>query len=465
MTKMIVSRYSRPTPIQVTEDIPFDLSSYSGASGSVRSCLVASISILGQQFKRIRFAQGARPPIELIGSNSIRFSGIAGQINLAGITFLIRPKYSETQEWLAGWSRMLSSQYTSGTTKRVRRSVLVLPRAVQSSAGQTCYCDPVAGWFADCLDEALSQGPLSIYRRLKRSSRYVKGRILVEESLRRGRADTCSLVCSHSEQNRLNVLTGVLSLCCLELAHQVKSPSLRRKLHDLQSRLGPALPFNALLPDHLRRQVPVIQGYDEVLEFAFSYLKYKQLRNSRSYNNPLETWSVLADMDVCFESFVTELARISASKLKLSPPKTQVPRELFHRTWPSGGPSPIPRKTKPDVVLLDQAPSVVACLDAKYKINSGTDKSCPMGDLYQILSACIAFGTRHGVLVYPMSERIAGQLPEKPLFEIWESVTSSCLGERISVGMVHLDLRMLSGSTGLVFLSEQLAGSIHQLIV
>lgn len=450
--KMMNRRCGLP-PIEVQEDRCVDLSEHGLTLLEQKNVFIAVEKLVRVLRKQIPSAYSVRPPVSIEGASKVAFHGIAGQVNLAGYTFLIRPKYALSTEWLPGWSRMLTIQ----SSKNKKRKVVVLHSEVSASSNQAFYVDIVADWYAESLEEALRFGPLSIYCRRKAASSYVKGRIMVDRTLRLSLSGKPQFFCSFSAHRSRNELTGLLSLCCVELAGQVRSPSLRRRLEGLAEKLGPAIDLRVALPTHIKRTVQYTQGYGALLDFAFTFLASRKLREFRGASNPLMTSSVLADMDVCFESFVSEITRRLAKENGYLH-KEQSARLLFRRIQPREGKPAEKRFTRPDVVLSDR--EFILCIDAKYKGRAGQlDGSflLPISDLYQLFSACIAFNCSHGLFLQPLTDSEGFEL------EIWESVIGTQIRKKVIFGTLKLDINCLQEQNGIAMIKDQIRDAIAQI--
>ena len=106
--------------------------------------------------------------------------------------------------------------------------------------------------------------------------------------------------------------------------------------------------------------------------------------------------------------------------------------------------------------------------DAKYKGWSDAARSWPASrragvdpsDFYQVVSACLAFGTSAGLIVCPRVEELP---PGVPGVENWR-LDSRILEAPLRIGVVRLDCRSVDQGGWVSALEEQLRAAIGEMV-
>lgn len=246
----------------------------------------------------------------------------------------------------------------------------------------------LADMFARSVAQAIKPGLLQGYRVAEEALPVVRGRILIDEQLKRRPGMWLPIEVSYDDFTVDTPENRVLRAALERLQRNpLVSDGTRRKLGGLLfqfadvSKLTPGMPLPRWRITRLNRR------YEMALELARLVLA------SSSFEHRVGEVAVdgfVLDLPKIFEDFVT-VALIDSLPPLL--PGSSV--EGQHDTYLDTGAEVL---MKPDIVWLDRASAAVAVLDAKYKEEKVS--GFPNADLYQCLAYATVLGLPRAHLIY-----------------------------------------------------------------
>ena len=240
---------------------------------------------------------------------------------------------------------------------------------------------------------AFSGGLLHGYRTEEEALMTVRGRIRLEEQLRR-RFDSLLPVELQYDEFTNDILPNRLVKAAAHRLGRIRlrSPEARRSLGWVAGILD-----GVSLVEFPPARVPAVafdrltEHYRDVISMARLILSHGAFESGRG---PVRASGFLMDMNVVFQEFLTQSLRDVLGAL---PDTLRSDRELQDVTLDHQGRVSL----RPDLTWWD-GPKCLFVGDAKYKNLTGT--RVPNADLYQMLSYATALGLPAGLLVYAHGE-------------------------------------------------------------
>jgi len=430
--------------------------------------------------KRIKFSVENGVP-------KLRFEAVAGFVSLGGLDAHIAPKVWPTPKGKPGsddgsdtgaavpdandhWRALLDRMLEVGGG-RAGQAIAVLPDALHAGLDERGLLEPIARYYADRLLHALDEQPLMAYQRLREDTPFLRGGLRLVKQLTRPPHQQHRLACEYSRLTKENPCVDLLRWANGMFYRLARLPSTRRRLAAAMERMGKS---QRLPPPHViaRLRSPVgADPYKEPLEFARALYLSRERCGQRGSS---KTTGVLIRMNDFFEAFVSGLyRRLAARRGDGFRATRQAVTPLAHSNWEGYRKDSGRHEVRPDDVLI-QNDRVILTSDAKYKGRQPTTKDSKTyeridaADLYQVISACVATNTPHGLVVRPAISQARLDHPidiwttDQPVVtdtdiqaKIKAALTNSdpqakdealrelqaIINHKITVGVVYLDLR------------------------
>lgn len=241
---------------------------------------------------------------------------------------------------------------------------------------------------------ALKTGLLQGYRVKQEALHVVRGRVLIDEQLKRRPSNWLPLEVSYDDFTT-DIAENQLLLAATD--RLMRNPRItkiaRRRLAAMKTqfadvaRLVPGTPLPTWVPSRLNKH------YQNALQLASVILAASSFEQR---HGDLRISGLVLDMPKIFEDFLTRALRDSISKLW---PGACV-REQYKSFLDDSCEIPM----RPDVVWLSKSGVPLAVIDAKYK--SEKVSGFPNADFYQVLSYAVSMGLNSGHLVYAKGSEI-----------------------------------------------------------
>lgn len=246
----------------------------------------------------------------------------------------------------------------------------------------------VIRYFADLVDERIHLGLFRSYAEREESLAAVRGRIAIEEDLRRNHVTRHLTHCRFTEFTWDIPENQVIRQVVHMASRWATTRSLRGYLHLLDHRLSEISPvaFPATVLDRFTYH-RLNDDYRPIHRLCKLFLSGSGLSEEAGQ---FDFRTFLFDMNDLFERFVTNLLRVQL------PSEYQI-KAQYRVTLGSNGELPM----YPDIVLI-RAGRPVLVIDCKYKrISPDEFKN---HDVYQVVAYCTALAVRNGLLIYPRHE-------------------------------------------------------------
>lgn len=400
--------------------------------------------------------------------SSIRFSGVAGHVVLSNFTFHVRPKFMLEDNWMKRFVRLASLGLMHAPN-----SVALLPGSVAAAAQNVVLADLLSNYFVSLLERAINDHPLWLYRRRQANRTYARGRLLVHRHALSPPHRKHTLPCAYSELTTDNQTVRLLRWACQVLESRCSFASSRRRLRSVLSRLPHVTRDGPPSLQQLESLPPSAKTYREPVRIAAELLRTGAAGRAaeREGLSSSSMTTLAVSMKDSFEGLVSRLMEGAARELGMQHQR-QHEITLARRTTKNVG-SP-KRIAKPDDVLFswhshDAARRVYSLtVDAKYKgrLKRPSDRHLmkqfrlSSEDFYQVVSASLASDSDAGLLIQPRVE----DLPEEVAFsERWVVDQKAALREPLLIGVIQLDLELLTAFDDLILLRGQILEALEEL--
>jgi 5-methylcytosine-specific restriction enzyme subunit McrC len=317
-----------------------------------------------------------------------------GVVQVEGLQVEILPKIETQTDEAAGRLNLLAMLAIAG-------DLPVRSRELASLADRKAsLSDLLARLFAERLVEELLKGPDRRYVRRHANLHAFKGKLAVHRQLLRNAAHRERFACDFDELLIDTPLNGVFRAACRLLLRQTKSAKsanpLRRALLLLDEVSDVEVTAQLLDGIALDRKT---ERFDSVLHFCRMLFAG---RSPTARAGESRTFSLLFDMNVVFERFVTSFVlRFVLPRLPgwtLFPQAHRRHRYLLERHGRGV------LRLAPDLLLEDPEGHLLV-LDTKWKTLSrrGKQDRASRSDLYQLYAYAQRFGSDRSILLYPQA--------------------------------------------------------------
>lgn len=302
------------------------------------------------------------------GGVRIRATSRVGTIAAPGLEIRIRPK--------CGVKNLYAMLAYAFPLARIRKELVA--RAETEDAREF-----LIALFAGAAEELLRGGLRRGYLEREEDLGVLRGRLVLEEQLRRAATGALSLRCRHQDYTA-DIADNQVIRYTLERIGGLGEPAIDARLARLRAAFAyvSRRPFRiseleALHYDRLNQHYQPIHALCRLILAALG-------ADDEAGGHPMG--SFLVNMDDLFERFVAAwLGRKLPAPFRLEAQRAT----SLDRSGALG--------LRPDLVLADRAGARVVA-DTKYKLGSGRPSS---GDAYQALAYCRALGVRTACLIYP----------------------------------------------------------------
>lgn len=332
------------------------------------------------------------------GNHEIKFGSHCGVISLGNLSVEILPKIygKETEDSESSRSaliRMLS-----------KAPLLKLHEAGPAgiSSQKRNILDVFILHFCEQLRAQLTRGMIRKYLRRERNLNVLRGKLVIEQQVKRNLAHRERLFCRYDELSADNaynqilkyVLEILLKATTANLAFRQVSELLMR-FEAISDRAATAGEVDSLSFDRLtERYEPVFYQCRYFLEKLYPDV----------VTGKKNCLAVLFDMNRLFETYVAAELRkeVRSHGLRV---REQGPRRYLARLKDSDRPI---FSMRPDISFVDGKNHPVAVADVKWKILDEREKNLGISqaDMYQIGSYALRYGVKSVVLFYPFQERL-----------------------------------------------------------
>ena len=297
--------------------------------------------------------------------------------------------------------------------------------------------------FCERLRIQLTRGMIRKYIRREKNLNVLRGKLRIDQQLRRNLVHQEKLFCQYDELSTDNAYNQILKYVLGILLKAATGNQALREVSELHARFEPVTDsvadvatVNSLSFDRLTER------YEPIFDQCQYFLEGLYPDVVAGKKNCL---SLLFDMNRLFEAYVaSELrkeARIQGLRLR-----EQGPRQYFARLENSGESV---FGMKPDISFVGKKNQVVMIADAKWKILDEGEKNLGISqaDMYQIGSYASRYKVKSLVLLYPMQENLT-----KPVYMTLEGTEATLLVQPVDISdhspaLAHAILSFLSSSS------------------
>lgn len=309
------------------------------------------------------------------GEVSLKATQYVGIVSLRdGPTIEIRPK-------AAGTHLLHLLRYAQGV------STTTVDREVSIEAGST-FVDALGYLFEAELSQLLDRGLHSEYRRVQRTESHLRGRLDLQQQLRRPHS-SLDFECEYDELTIDTVVNRAILQATTILLRLARSPSLRRSLQRHRHVLRQQVSDAAVSPAELNRVelTRLNDHYADVLRLTNLIIRNQLIRELQTGSR--KSFSLLVDMNRIFERVIERAMRTAVA----SRPGWTIDAQHSSRNLISGGKHTV--MIRPDILVRNEAGTVQYVGDAKWKLGSPNNS-----DFYQLASYQLAYEAP-GILLYP----------------------------------------------------------------
>jgi len=327
---------------------------------------------------------GKRLGIEWLESGDVRLhaTSYVGLVTLpGGLTIEIQPKVEDTDLLaMLQFAHGIEAETTDQETR---------------FAGGEEFIDAIATLFESELEQVLTRGLHSSYRRTHGTEAHIRGRINVEKQLQQHGPQPIRFECSYDELTPDTVFNQAILYATDVLLRLVGSShvgqALERHKQQLQRQVE-LRPVRAVELDTVELS-RLAEYYDDL--YRLTRLILDGLYIDELEAGDRASSSLLVNMNDIFESVVVEGVQRAYADETVEVLSQARRYELFY----SGGRSV---SIRPDVAVMD-AENTMFVGDAKWKLDSRQSRAPSSSDLYQLVSYQVAYDGP-GVLFYPAQD-------------------------------------------------------------
>jgi len=318
-----------------------------------------------------------------VGHRRVRFRHYVGFLQVGGLAIEVLPKADKDSGGEAPWRDALLDMLRLAGSLRLERSTEAQLQTRDASLLEL-YVLHFVGLTERLLHEGLAKG----YRRVQRNRPVFRGRLLLDQQLRKNAARPHF---SFTEQSIFdqNMLPNCTLRAALDVARHIP---LSSRTHAGVDRLRLAF------PEHIEPRVDLpalarlrltrnTARYAEALTLAALILRHHRpdLAHGRT-----DVFALMLDMNALWERYVLALLR------RIAPPGITVRGQDSRPFWKAVGQRS--RSIRPDVVLYEGEKAKLV-VDTKWK--RPTNDRPASGDLQQMFAYNELFGCQGSTLLYP----------------------------------------------------------------
>lgn len=287
---------------------------------------------------------------------------------------------------------------------------LDLSYSTDAFLGQTTgsWLDMLMRYFCQALTQQVRLGLVKRYRCEEDDLGVVRGRLVLEEQLRRNLIHQERLACEYDELDENHLLNHVFKWVLQRMQRLTLS---QRTLQTARELLGIFADV-----DDVRPALPAVEAYSldrssERFRFCWELAKsFLKGETSDLYAGGQHSFAMLFDMNMLFESYVGKTLRHS---LRRNPQRVRLQDSRFHLVQESASLKRLFR-LRPDIVI-EQDGATLCIIDTKWKRLNPQQRKLGVSstDLYQMHAYATRYRCNSILLLYP-----------------WDPSTGSALGVR-----------------------------------
>lgn len=325
--------------------------------------------------------------------------GHVGVVEVPDLIVEILPK-TDTTEGNGSQRNLLYMLHISGSLNARDRSFACLAREKMP------LIDAFVLVFADSLLDALREGMDRAYVAREENLRVVRGRLLMNEHVRRNAVHRERLFVRYDEFSDDTPLNRALKATCRFLLTRVRSFEVARRLREIALRFDNVSDIRLRPHDlsiELTRQNSRFQTHLDFCRLVWS-------EQSPSLSRGAErSFSLLFSMHRLFEAFIAAILRRHAFELGLCLSRVDAQSGGRHLLRDEAGKNFI--HLRPDVVGFANGKTVAFVLDTKWKLLKGPTpvKSVSESDVYQLHAYARRYNAPLNVLLYPAVPGVESQ--------------------------------------------------------
>lgn len=361
------------------------------------------------------------------GNREIKFASFCGVISLGDLSIEILPKIYGTEAEDRGSTRTELIRMLS----KVRRLKLHEVGPAGISPQKRNLLDIFILHFCERLRSQLTRGMIRKYTRRERNLNVLRGKLRVDQQLKRNLVHQERLFCQYDELSEDNVHNQILKYVLEILVKMATGNRAMQQVSELRARFEP-----------VSDSVADVSTLDS-LNFDRLTERYESIFNQCRYflegfypdvvSGKKNCLSLLFDMNMLFEAYVALEFRKEAKAKNLRIIE-QGPRKYFARLKGSGNSV---FSMRPDISFVDRNDQVVMIADAKWKILDEREKNLGISqaDMYQVGSYASRYGVKSLVLLYPMQEKLT-----KPVSMTLDGTETTLLVQPVDISAHSPDL-------------------------
>lgn len=331
------------------------------------------------------------------GHQTIKIGHYCGVITLGNLSIEILPK-------------IYGKELDPGSSRQALVRMLIKSRRMKLQRSGTAeialqrhnLLDVFVLHFCEQLHAQLMQGMIREYIQREENLNVLRGRLRVEQQLKRNLAHRERLYCQYDELSADNLPNQILKYTLTILARTSLGSAAQKAVVELLMRFDPisdtAIDVSALDCFSLDRST---NRYEPIFEQCRWFLEglHPDILAGKS-----TCLSLMFDMNRLFESYVAVQLRKVAWRegLRL---REQGPQKYLARREDTDQQVFL---MKPDISLIDQSNQVIVIADAKWKILDESEKKLGISqaDLYQMESYAARYRINDLILVYPKQSKL-----------------------------------------------------------
>ena len=319
------------------------------------------------------------------GKRRIKINSIAGILSLKDLEIEIMPKfYNDDDRWRENLFTMISWA-NSGRIEAQRSNNM-------QYASRNMY-DHIGRLYAEELEFALRKEILRSYRSVEDCSRFLRGRLLLNQEVQHVLATPGIVWYEHDVYDHENEFNYLLKWCAEFLFNRCHSRLIKNKLREVGDRI-PTTKGYYNIP--ITSKLPVQYGhYAKAVEVANNVARGSSMQHGKQ---GYDGYGYIVDTEVIYEKFIEKILSSLREYKKDYLSQAQVSLHFAiaeDKKMPS-------YYTVPDNKIQINGRTELL-IDAKYKDNfkAGTRKKPVNSDVYQLFSSLVAHGCTRGILISP----------------------------------------------------------------
>ena len=258
------------------------------------------------------------------------------------------------------------------------------------------FFDIIGRLFLNLLEDLMKIGLLKKYVRKKENIRFLKGKILIKDQIKKNLFDKSKFFCEYEDLTFDNLENRIILSATNSLISLIRfSEQIRTELRKSETILKDYITLKQVNPQEINlvRFSRINQHYDKIIKLSKLILEERFIRSihkgeSRGFN-------FIVNMNNVYEDFITEMTEEVINEdpkfIDLAIEKQPRFRSLVkERTL----------ITKPDIIIRKNKQGYPFIIDTKYKREDSN------ADYYQIIAYSLALKTSKACcLIYPYSEK------------------------------------------------------------